>query len=138
MHEPKLKNAELQDSRDLATHLVVEGLSVAVGCEDGHTSSAFAIVENLSQRSTLKKMAAHMKNDHSSCVGCHCTKYKSSLHWESNIRVLTCSSRMAPGSTVTSAAAMVVETEKTVESTILTLPPLSCVAFILDMAKEKA
>lgn len=45
---------------------------------------------------------------------------------------------MAPGSTVTSAAAMVVETEKTVESTILTVPPLSCVAFILDMAKEKA
>lgn len=44
---------------------------------------------------------------------------------------------MAPGSTVTSAAAMVVATGKFVESTTLTLPPDSSVAFILDMENAK-
>lgn len=39
---------------------------------------------------------------------------------------------------MTSAAAMVVEIGKVVESTILTVPPDNCVALILDMAKEKA
>lgn len=43
---------------------------------------------------------------------------------------------MAPGSTVTSAAAIVVAIGKFVESTILTVPPLNCVTFIWDMAKE--
>ena len=50
---------------------------------------------------------------------------------------LTCSSRSAPGSTVTSATAIVVEILKMLESTILTVPPLSFVAFIVDKGKEK-
>lgn len=39
---------------------------------------------------------------------------------------------MAPGSTVTSAAAIVVATVKLLESTILTVPPLSCVGFTFE------
>ena len=44
----------------------------------------------------------------------------------------TCSSRSAPGSTVTSATAILFETLKVVESTILAVPPLSFVALTLD------
>lgn len=51
--------------------------------------------------------------------------------------ILTCSSRSAPGSTVTSATAIFVETLKVLESTILTDPPLSFVALIVDNGKEK-
>jgi hypothetical protein len=47
-------------------------------------------------------------------------------------RTRTCSSRSAPGSTVTSATAILFEILKVVESTILTDPPLSCVALTLD------
>ena len=50
---------------------------------------------------------------------------------------LTCSSRIAPGSTVTSATAIAVETLKVVESTTLTEPPSSCVAFICDILNTK-
>ena len=42
---------------------------------------------------------------------------------------------MAPGSTVTSAAAIVFEILKVLESTILTVPPLSCVAGTLESGK---
>ena len=59
---------------------------------------------------------AYRKYVHSSWVGCQ---------W---------SSRIAPGSTVTSATAVVVEMLKMCESTILTLPPESGVAGICDMA----
>lgn len=44
----------------------------------------------------------------------------------------TCSSRSAPGSTVTSATAILFEILKVVESTILTDPPLSFVALTWD------
>jgi len=52
-------------------------------------------------------------------------------------RRLTCSSRSAPGSTVTSASAILVEISKVLESAILTVPPLSLVALTLDSGKEK-
>jgi hypothetical protein len=45
--------------------------------------------------------------------------------------------RIAPGSTVTSAAVIVFETLKVVESTILTEPPDSLVGFTWEKAKEK-
>jgi hypothetical protein len=51
--------------------------------------------------------------------------------------VLTCSSRIAPGSTVTSAAAIVVEILNVVESIILAEPPRYLVWFTFDHAKEK-
>ena len=51
--------------------------------------------------------------------------------------MLTCNSRTAPGSTVTSAAAIDVETLNVVESIILTEPPGSLVSVIFDHAKEK-
>jgi hypothetical protein len=46
-----------------------------------------------------------------------------------------CSSRIAPGSTETSATAICVDTLNVVESTILTEPPLSEVGAICDIAK---
>ena len=52
-------------------------------------------------------------------------------------QVLTCNSRTAPGSTVTSAAAIDVETLNVVESIILTDPPGSLVSFTFDHANEK-
>jgi len=52
-------------------------------------------------------------------------------------QVLTCNSRTAPGSTVTSAAAIGVETLKVVESIILTEPPGCLVSFTFDHAKDK-
>jgi hypothetical protein len=52
-------------------------------------------------------------------------------------KVLTCNSRIAPGSTVTSAAAIVVEILNVVESIILAEPPRYLVWFTFDHAKEK-
>ena len=60
----------------------------------------------------------HRKKPHSFSVGCQC------------------SSRIAPGSTVTSATAIWVETLKTVESAILAVPPVYCVAGILENGYE--
>ena len=51
---------------------------------------------------------------------------------------LTCNSLIAPGSTVTSATARVFAMGKIVESTILMVPPPNRVAFIFDMAKDRA
>ena len=51
---------------------------------------------------------------------------------------LTCNSLIAPGSTVTSATASVFAMGKIVESTILMVPPRVRVAFIVDMAKDRA
>ena len=51
--------------------------------------------------------------------------------------VLTCNSRIAPGSTVTSAAAIEVEILNVVESIILAEPPGYMVSFTFDHAKEK-
>jgi hypothetical protein len=51
--------------------------------------------------------------------------------------VLTCNSRIAPGSTVTSAAAIDVEILNVVESIIFAEPPGYWVSFIFDHAKEK-
>ena len=48
-----------------------------------------------------------------------------------------CNSRIAPGSTVTSAAAIVVETLEEVELIILRDPPGYLVLFTFDHAKEK-
>ena len=50
---------------------------------------------------------------------------------------LTCNSRIAPGSTVTSAAAIEVEILNVVESIILAEPPGYLVSFTFDHAKEK-
>jgi hypothetical protein len=46
--------------------------------------------------------------------------------------------RIAPGSTVTSATAMVVATGKIVESTIFTDPPFNAVEFMVDIGKTNA
>jgi len=48
----------------------------------------------------------------------------------------TCNSRTAPGSTVTSAAAIDVETLKVAESIILIAPPGTLVELTLDHANE--
>ena len=68
--------------------------------------------------------------------------------WKSNDRemsviikglanTLTCNSRIAPGSTVTSAAAIEVEILNIVESIIFAEPPAYLVSFTFDHAKEK-
>ena len=49
---------------------------------------------------------------------------------------LTCNSRIAPGSTVTSAAAIEVDILNVVESIILAEPPGYLVSFTFDHAKE--
>ena len=51
--------------------------------------------------------------------------------------LLTCNSRIAPGSTVTSAAAIEVEILNVVESIIFAEPPGYLVSFTFDHAKEK-
>ena len=67
--------------------------------------------------------ATHMKNAHSSWVGCHWKK-EDYRYRESEIKnLLTCNSLMAPGSTVTSVAAMDFATLKVVESATLIVPP---------------
>ena len=49
---------------------------------------------------------------------------------------LTCNSRLAPGSTVTSAAAIEVDILNVIESIILAEPPGYLVSFTFDHAKE--
>ena len=77
-----------------------------------------------------------MKYVHSSSEGCHCsTDAQHSPHpgslSDGCLRSLTCSSRIAPGSTVTSATAIFWATLKLRESAILTVPPGCCVGFML-------
>ncbi len=62
--------------------------------------------------------STYRKNPHSFCVGCQ---------W---------SSRIAPGSTVTSATAICVETLNTVESAIFAVPPEYCVGVTFENAYE--
>jgi len=61
------------------------------------------------------------------------------MHFSSQQHQISCRGRstylIAPGSTVTSAAAISVEIAKVLESTILTVPPLSCVGCTCENGK---
>ncbi len=62
----------------------------------------------------------------------HCRGKRYYIIEKKNTKTRTCSSRIAPGSTVTSATAILFEILKVVESTILAVPPLSFFGLTLD------
>lgn len=66
-----------------------------------------------------------MKYVHSSSVGCHYNNTLVSTPGREHLDSITCISRFAPGSTVTSATAIFFATLKLRESAILTDPPSS-------------
>lgn len=103
----------------------------------------------------LRRMA-YMKKLHSSCDGCHCQVVVSTMFTQpltayvravpySMLSVIVCAAEssiftdlIAPGSTITSAAAMVCAIGNVVESTTLTDPPESDVRGTLENSKPNA
>jgi hypothetical protein len=117
------------------TSLVVERPRVVARREERDARLTLTATRiSAAERLGFNRCTAHMKYDHSVTDRQHLAPAVQQEHAPSWVGC-QCSSRIAPGATVTSAAEICVLTLNTRESTIFTEPPLSSVAAIVDIEK---